>query len=215
MSIDLSQITDKDYKEMSQEEKYKILTEIYRELFFKDVQSWSQYAFDVVEEAGINDYENHRSRNEIPIAFIRSCSMMLKQCFIEQHRAELQCLREDTEFACKMAEAIFDRNDEVSKIAEDLTTLQGYYHAALLHRKESKVDLLDAEGNTKPYSPEVIAKEQLLAEQCEQEWKQQLRAKRAELERVYRGEQEPAPLEEGFDSAQLPLPLWTAGFAVV
>ena len=215
MSIDLSQITGKDYKEMSQEEQYKVLTEIYRELFFKDIQGWSQYAFDVVEEAGINDYESGRSRIEIPIAFVRSCSIMLKQCFMEQHRAELQCLSEDTEFPCKLAEAIFDRADELSKIAEDLTTLQGYYHAALLHRKESKVNLLDAEGNTKPYPPEVVAREQLLEEEHEQQWIEDLRAQRAELERVYRGEQEPAPLQEGYDSCQLPLPLWTAGFAVV
>lgn len=215
MALDLSQITGDDYKAMPVEEQRRVLTEVYRELFCRDVQGWSQYAFDVVEDAGINDYETGHSRIEIPIAFVRSCSMMLKQCFIEQHRAELQCLSADTEFACQLAEAIFDRADQLSKIAEDLTTLQGYYHAALLHRKESKANLLDAEGNTSPYSAEAIAREQLLAEQREQEWKQQLREERAELERVYRGEQEPAPLGEGYDSAQLPLPLWTAGFAVV
>jgi len=215
MSIDLSQITGADYKAMPVEEQRRVLTEVYRELFFRDVQSWTQYAFDVVEDAGINDYETGHSRIEIPIAFVRSCSMMLKQAFMQQHRAELQCLSEDTEFACQLAEAIFDRADELSKIAEDVLTLQGYYHAALLHRKESKANLLDAEGNTKPYSAEAIAREHLLAEQREQEWKQQLREERAELERVYRGEQEPAPLGEDYDSAQLPLPLWTAGFAVV
>ena len=215
MTVDLSQITGTDYLEMSVEEQRRVLTEVYREVHFNDVQAWSQYAFDVIEEAGINDYENGHSRIEIPIAFLRSTAMMLKQCFMEQHRSELQCLSEDTEFACQLAEAIFDRANELSRLAEDVVTLQGYYHAALQHRKESNANLLDAEGNTRPYSPEVIAKEQLLAEQREQEWKQQLRAERAELERVYNGEQEPAPLEEGYDSAQLPLPLWAAGFAVV
>ena len=215
MAIDLSKIKGQDYLAMSEEEQLKVLTEVYRELFFRDVQGWTQYAFDVVEEAGINDYESGQARIEIPIAFVRSCAMMLKQCFTDQHRAELQCLSEDTEFACQLAEAIFDRADELSKIAEDVLTLQGYYHAALFHRKESKANLLDAEGNTKPYSAEAIAREHLLAEQSEQEWKQQLREERAELERVYRGEQEPPALEEGYESAQLPLPLWTAGFAVV
>lgn len=215
MAIDLSQITGEQYRQMTKAEQLKVMTEVYRELFFRDVQDWTQYSFDVIEQAGINNYDEGHARIEIPIAFLRSTAMMLKQCFMQQHRSELQCLSEDTEFACQLAEAIFDRANELSKLAEDVLTLQGYYHAALMHRKESNANLLDAEGNTAAYSAEVIAKEQLLAEQREQEWKQQLRAERAELERVYNGEVEPAPLEEGYDSAQLPLPLWAAGFAVV
>ena len=215
MAIDLSKITGNDYLAMPEEEQLKVMTQVYRELFFQDVQGWSRYAFDVVEEAGINDYEAGQSRIEIPIAFVRSCAMMLKQCFMEQHRHELQCLSADTEFACQLAEAIFDRADELSKIAEDVVTLQGYYHAALLHRKENKANLVDAEGNTCLYSAETIAREEQLKLQAEEEWKQGLRAERASLERVYQGLEEPAPIEEGYDSCQLPLPLWTAGYAVV
>ena len=215
MGIDLSKIKGQDYLAMTAEEQLKVLTQIYRELFFRDVQGWTQYSFDVIEDAGINDYDKGHARIEIPIAFLRSTATMLKQCFMEQHRSELQCLSKDTEFACQLAEAIFDRADELSKLAEDVVTLQSYYHSALMHRKESNANLLDAEGNAKFYPPEVIAREQLLAEQREEEWKQQLRAERAELERVYRGEQEPPPLEEGYDTAQLPLPLWTAGYAIV
>ena len=212
MTVDLSQITGTDYLEMSVEEQRRVLTEVYREVHFNDVQAWSQYAFDVIEEAGINDYENGHSRIEIPIAFLRSTAMMLKQCFMEQHRSELQCLSEDTEFACQLAEAIFDRANELSRLAEDVVTLQGYYHAALQHRKESNANLLDAEGNTRPYSPEVIAKEQLLAEQREQEWKQDLQRQRGELEDAYWGKRSLPEVPEGYTSSQLVMPLWSVGF---
>ena len=212
MSIDLSNITGSDYLEMSEEEQRRVMTEVYRNLFFREIQSWTQYSFDVVEEAGINDYESGHARIEIPIAFVRSCAMMLKQAFMEQHRSELQCLSADTEFACQLAEAIFDRADCLSKIAEELTTLQGYYHSALMHRKESKANLLDAEGNTKPYSAEAIAREQLLAEQHEKEWQQELQRQRDQLEAAYWGKRSLPEIPEGYTSSQTVMPLWSVGF---
>ena len=124
-------------------------------------------------------------------------------------------MNESTQFAASLTESIYDHLTEIQKLTEDVVSLQTYYSAALSHRKESNANLLDVEGNTKRYSPEMIERERLLKQEAEEEWKQNLRAERAELERVYRGEQEPPELEEGWDSCQLPLPLWTAGFAVV
>ena len=212
MAIDLSQITGGEYQQMTEEEQRKVLTEVYRELFFRDVQDWTQYSFDVIEQAGINDYEAGHARIEIPIAFLRSTAMMLKQCFTDQHRAELQCLSEDTEFACQLAEAIFDRADELSKLAEDVLTLQGYYHAALKHRKESNCNLLDVEGNTRPYAAETIERERLMKEEVEREWKADIQRQRDELERSYWGKAQPPEIDEGYDYAQLIMPLWAAGF---
>lgn len=215
MALDLSQISGAEFLAMPVEEQRRVLTDIYRELFWSDVQSWSQDAITVLDELGVNDYEKGRANIEIPLAFLQVSGVLLHQCFTEQHRNELQVLSEDTQFAASLSESIYDTLSEIRKLTKDVLTLQGYYHAALAHRKESNVNLLDADGNTKPYAPEVIEKEQLLAEQREQEWKERLRAQRAELERVYWGKQKPAPLEEGYDSAQLVLPLWSAGFAVV
>ena len=215
MSVDLSQITAGEYQQMTEEEQLKVMTEVYRELFFRNVQDWSQHAVNVIEEQGINDYEEGHSRVEIPLAFMRVGALLLQQCFTSQHRHELQVMNENTQFAASLTESIYDHLTEIQKLSEDVVTLQTYYYAALQHRKESKANLLDAEGNTKPYPPEMAERERLLDMEREEEWKQQLRAERAELERVYKGEQEPPELEEGYDSCQLPLPLWTTGFCVI
>ena len=215
MSVDLSQITARDYEQMTEQEQLKVMTEVYRELFFRSVQDWSQHAIDVIEEQGVNDYEEGHTRVEIPLAFMRVGALLLQQCFTDQNRHELQVMSEDTSFAAELSESIYDHLSEITKLIENVVTLQGYYHTALQHRKESKAHLLDGEGNTKPYPPEMLERERLLQLEIEEEWKQNLRAERAELERVYRGEQEPPELDEGYDWCQLPLPLWTAGFCVV
>ena len=215
MSLDLSAITAGEYQQMSEEEQLKVMTEVYRELFYRSVQDWSQHAIDVIEYQGINDYQEGHSNVEIPLAFLRVSALLLQQCFTEQHRRELQVMNADTEFAASLSESTYDHLTEIQRLPEDLVTLQTFYSAALSHRKESNANLLDAEGNTKPYSPEMIERERLLKQQAEEEWKQNLRAERAELERVYRGEQEPPELEEGYDSCQLPLPLWSTGFCVI
>ena len=215
MSLDLSQITAGEYQQMTEEEQLKVMTEVYRELFFRNLQDWSLHAIDVMEAQGINDYEEGHSRLEVPLAFLRVSATVLHQCFTEQHRRELQVMNEDSQFAASLTESIYDHLTEIQKLTEDMVTLQTYYSAALSHRKESNANLLDAEGNTKPYSAELLERERLIKLQAEEEWRQDLREMRSELERVYRGEQEPAPLEEGLDNAQLPLPLWTAGYCVV
>ena len=215
MSLDLSQITAGEYQQMTEEEQLKVMTEVYRELFFRNIQDWSQHAIDVIEEQGINDYQEGHSNVEIPLAFLRVSATLLHQCFTEQHRRELQVMNADTEFAASLSESIYDHLTEIQRLTEDMVTLQTYYSAALSHRKESKANLLDAEGNTKPYSAEMLERDRLIKLQAEQEWRQQLRAERAELERVYSGEQEPRELDEGWDSCQLPLPLWTAGYCIV
>lgn len=215
MAIDLAQITGDDYKNMTEEEQLKVMTEVYRELFFRSTGHWAFHAVDVLEEEGINDDESGHSRPEVPLGYLRACSLILKQAFTDQHRAELQCLSADTEFACQLAEAIYDRADEICKAVEDMILLQTYYSAALSHRKLSNVYLLDADGSTKPYSAETLARQAMLQQEQQERWKQEVRAERAELERVYRGEQAPPQLDEGYDTAQLPLPLWSVGFAVV
>ena len=57
MSLDLSQITAGEYQQMTEEEQLKVMTEVYRELFFRNLQDWSLHAIDVMEAQGINDYE--------------------------------------------------------------------------------------------------------------------------------------------------------------
>lgn len=215
MSIDLSQITGAEYSKMSEEDQLRVMTEVYRELFWRSIQDWSQHAIDVIEEQGINDHEAGESNVQIPLAFMRTCALLLQQCFTNQHRRELQAMSEDTQFAASLAESIYDHVTEIQKLSEDVVTLQSYYSACLSHRKESKVNMIDEDGTTVPYSEEALMQEELIREEHEREWKKEIRKQRAELERVYTGEQEPDPLEDGYDSAQLPLPLWTVGFAVV
>ena len=149
---------------MPVEEQRRVLTTVYRELFWQSIQDWSQHAIDVLEEQGINDYEQGHSNVEIPLSFMRVSALLLQQAFTEQHRRELQVMNEDTQFAASLSESIYDHLSQIQKLTEDVVTLQSYYTAALKHRKESNVNLLDAEGNTKPYAAETIERERLVKE---------------------------------------------------
>ena len=197
---------------MPVEEQRRVLTTVYRELFWQGIQDWSQHAINVLEEQGINDYEQGHSNVEIPLAFMRVSALLLQQAFTEQHRRELQVMNEDTQFAASLSESIYDHLSQIQKLTEDVVTLQSYYTAALKHRKESNVNLLDAEGNTKPYAAETIERERLMKEEVEREWKADIQRQRDELERSYWGKAQPPEMDEGYDYAQLIMPLWAAGF---
>jgi hypothetical protein len=169
----------------------------------------------VFEQLGINDYENQRSNINLPLGFLRAGSMLLKQCFMEQCRHELQVMQEDTQYAARLTEEIYSSADKISNAVEDMILLQTYYSACLSHRRESNANLIDDDGTTVPYSEEVIMKEQLMRKESEEAWKDSVREERAELERAYMGEAPPPPLPEGYETCQMVIPLWKAGFAVV
>ena len=182
--MDLSEITGAEYTAMSEAEQLKVLTEVYRQLCFDNITTVSLRAIDVLESMGINDYESGSSRIELPLGFLRTSAQLIKQCFVEQHRHELQVMSAETEFAAALSESIYDRAAQLQDLIEDLVTLQTYYSACLMHRKESNVHLIDEDGTTVPYSKESIERERLKAEEQDEYWKQNIREQRAELERV-------------------------------
>jgi hypothetical protein len=213
MSIDLNTVSGAEFLAMNVEDQRRVLTEVYRELCYRDISDWSQEAINIIEALGINDYKTTEARVDIPLGFLRATAQLMKQCFTEQHRRELQVLSQQTEFAAGLAEEIYDRADEIAKLTEELLTYQTYYHAALQHRKEN-VHLLDADGGTVPYSRKEIETEQQLQEKSYQQWSDALQQKRDALEAAYWGTVQPPELEPGGE-AQLIIPLWTAGFGEI
>ena len=148
------------------------------------------------------------------LGYLHTCGLLMQQTFETQHRQELQCMTEDTQFGAQLAESIYDLSDYINKKISDLITIHTYYDALLKHRKENSVNRLNAEGDTKPFSDEELAKQKYSARCAEEEYVQYIREQRAVLEASYWGEAAPPPLEENEDSAQLVMPLWLAGFAV-
>lgn len=210
--MDLSQIKGSDFLEMNPAEQAKVLTEIYRELFFRDIKEWSLYGLDLMEELGVNDYQAGHSRIEIPLGLMNTCIALLHQCFIGQNRAELQCLSKETEFTASLSTQIFDTVNAIKALTDELINLQTFYHAGLQHRKESNRHLVNAEGDTVEFSKEELAKDARVKAEQDRHFKQQLEQQRAELEASYWGRVAPPPLGEGYDSAQLIIPIWAAGF---
>ena len=210
--MDLSQIKGSDYLAMPPAEQAKVLTEIYRTVFFEDVKVWSVEGINILEELGINDYQSGHARIELPLGLMTACVATLHQCFTEQNRAELQCLNAGSEFAAGLSTEIFDHISHLQAVMEQLVNLQTYYFAALKHRKESNRHLINEDGETELFSEEEIAKTTAAKAERERYFKERLAGQRAELERVYWGKAEPPELEEGYDSAQLPLPMWSIGF---
>ena len=210
--MDLSQIKGSDYLAMDPAEQAKVLTEIYRTVFFEDVKGWSVYGIDLLEELGVNDYAEGHARMELPLGLMNTCIAILHQCFVEQNRAELQCLSKDTEFTANLSTQIYDTIDTIKALTDELINLQTYYFAGLKHRKESNRHLINAEGDTVPFSKEELAKDAKVKAERDKRFKQQLEQQRAELEAVYWGTAQPPELDEGYSTAQLPLPLWSVGF---
>ena len=214
MAIDLNAITVTALLEAPREEQYRVLTQVYRELFFNDIKQWSTHAIDILEAIAANGYQEARLKIEVVLGYLHTCGLLLQQTFETQHRQELQCMTEDTQFGAQLAESIYDLSDQINKNISDLITVHTYYDALLKHRKENSVNLLNAEGDTKPYSDEELAKQKYYARCAEEEYVEYIRDQRAVLEGSYWGEAAPPPLEEDEDSAQLVMPLWLAGFAV-
>lgn len=215
MAINLEKITGEQYLSMTDEEQLRVMTEIYRELYFKDIQSWSLYSVDVLEELGTNDYDSGHSRLEIPLGFLRSCSKILEQAFTNQSRHELQVMTEATEFGAELSNAIYDQAVEIGKLVEDMITYQTYYHATLQHRADHRVHLLNQDGDTQPYSAEEIKRIELIDTQDKNAWRESLRQQRKELSDAYWGRAPMPELHEEQTHCQCVLPLWEAGFAVV
>lgn len=89
MGIDLKDISGAAFLEMDREEQLKVLTEVYRSLFFDDVKQWSVQTIDVLEAVGVNDYEEGHSRIEIVLGYLNACAAVMQQAFETQHRHEL------------------------------------------------------------------------------------------------------------------------------
>ena len=201
-----------EYLQLDEVEQNRILTKIYEELFFKDVQAWGVEMINVMEAYGINDYSTGSSRVEIALGMLNASITALLQLFSVQNRQELQALSEDTVFAANLSTSIYDLVNQMQSDVGALLDLQTCYHAALAHRREGNRNLLAADGTTKPYSNAVLEKEREYKEQAERQWKQELQQQRQELEDAYWGRRPTPELEEGYGSAQMIIPLWAAGF---
>ena len=210
--MDLSQIKGSDFMAMDPAQQAKVLTEVYRTLFFEDVKGWALEGVNILDELGINDYASGHSRIELPLGIMTACIGLLHQCFTTQNRAELQCLSESTEFAAGLSTEIFDHINHLQAVMEQLVTLQTYYFAALKHRKESNRHLINEEGDTRLFSEEELQQDAAVKAEQERLFKERLNEQRAELERAYWGQAEPPELPKEYSSSQLPMPLWSVGF---
>lgn len=210
--MDLKQITSGQYLEMTEEEQLKVMTEIYRELFFRNVKDYGLEFINVAEDYGINDYVNGNARIEIAFGMLNAAIGMLYQTFTNQNRAELQSLSEGTEFAARISTELFDLINQMQEDTHTAIGLQTWYHAALAHRRESKRHLVDADGTTVPFTEHEIEQGRKAKEEHHLQWKEELEAQRQEMEDGYWGKRELPELPEGYGSAQLVMPLWSAGF---
>lgn len=200
---------------MNEEEKLRVMTEVYRELFHKSVVDWSQEAVNVLGELGINDEDSYQSRLEIPLASLRTCSVMLKYAFTEKNRQELQALTEDTQFGAELSGNIYDSASSVVKLVDDIILHQTYYHAVLMNRKESKTHLLNSEGDTKPFTAEEIKRGELIEAQNDTAWREDVRTQRKEMSDNYWGRKALPEISDEYEYEQTIIPLLEAGYLVI
>ena len=75
MAIDLNAITVTALLEAPREEQYRVLTQVYRELFFNDIKQWSTHAIDILEAIAANGYQEAHLKQRwylviyIPVAY--------------------------------------------------------------------------------------------------------------------------------------------------
>ena len=201
-----------EFLELNEVDQNRVLTEVYKELFFDQTKKWSIEMIDVMEDYGINNYGTGNSRIEIALGMLNASITCLLQAFVNQNRQELQCFSEDTSFAANLSTNIYDLIDQIHQDVGSLITLQTMYSAALAHRREGKRHLLDPEGLTKPYSEEQLELNRKAKEENHRLWKEELDKQRQELEDSYWGRSTAPDLSDKWETAQLILPLWSVGY---
>ena len=200
------------FLELDEETQNRVITEVYKELFFEDTKKWSIGMVNVMEEYGINNYGTGNNRIEIALGMLNASITCLLQAFVNQNRRELQCYSEDTSFAANLSTNIYDLIDQIHQDVGSLITLQTMYSAALKHRREGKRHLLDPEGLTKPFTEEQLELNRKAKEENQRLWREGLVQQRQELEDAYWGRRPAPELEENWETAQMVMPLWSVGF---
>ena len=209
---DWGKITGAEFLAMNEVEQARVLTHIYRELFFNSVKDYGCEFINVAEDYGINNYATGSSRIEIAFGMLNAAVGMLHQAFTNQNRVELQCLSKETEFAAAVSTELYDCINQMQQDMQTVVELQTWYHAALSHRREGKRHLVDGEGTTEPFTEQEIERDRQAQEQQQQQWKEELEKERQELEDAYWGKRTPPELPEGYSSGQLLIPIWSTGF---
>ena len=208
MKVDLSNITGAEFLAMPMKEQMSVLTEVYRELSFGETKRWSLKSIDVLEAMGVNDEETGVANVEMMIGMLVASAKLLQQAFTRQNRLELQVMDANTQFAADLTTAMYDRANEATALADELATLQTYYSAALMHRRENKWHLVNQEGELKPYTEEEIAKGERLEAKELQEYDEWLAKERDIHLKAYWGEGPLPELDEDQECCQLVIPVW-------
>ncbi|QNI54932.1 hypothetical protein SynBIOSE41_02433 [Synechococcus sp. BIOS-E4-1] len=139
---------------MSKADKDKILWELVNAETFERIKEWSLAGINYFDhEIGINNYETGTADTKPVLGFLMAAAAMTKQSADSMARAEMQTMREASQYGSRIAESISDVANEIQGATQELIALHCAYNAVLCGRQRN-VHYLDVDGNSEPFSDE-------------------------------------------------------------
>lgn len=168
--------------------------------FFEDVKRESLHFIDWIDNNNIiNDYARGCSRREPLIGMLRALAGMFAQSADVQARQEMQVMDQHTQYGMELAEDCATLGGQLVELVDQIITYSMHYQAVMTGRSMD-VNYTDSEGAHVPYTPEQIAREQLMHQQAKEDLRAWLREEQKKREAI-------ASPSGDSDVSQLSLPL--------
>ncbi len=171
----------REVKALEPDAKMQMVYALRTDEFFEDVKRESLHFIDWIDDNHIiNDHVRGCSRREPLIGMLRALAGMFAQSAEAQSRQEMQVMNEDTQYGMKLADDCATLGNELVDLVDQIITYSMHYQAVMTGRSMD-VNYTDSEGAHVPYTPEQIAREQLMQQQAKDDirtWLQQEQKKR-------------------------------------
>ena len=168
--------------------------------FFEDVKRESLHFIDWIESNHvINDHVRGCSKREPLVGMLRALAGMFAQSADVQARQEMQVMNKDTQYGMQLAEDCATLGGQLVDLVDQIITYSTHYQAVMTGRSMN-VNYIDSEGAHVPYTPEHIAREQLMQQQAKDDIRSWLREEQEKREAI-------ASPSGDSDVSQLSLPL--------
>ena len=166
------------------DEKMRMVYALRTDEFFDDVKRESLHFIDWVDGNNIiNDYARGCSRREPLIGMLRALAGMFAQSADVQARQELQVMDKDTQYGMQLAEDCATLGNDLVALVDQIITYSMHYQAVMTGRSMN-VNYTDIEGAHVPYTPEQIAREQLMQQQAKENIRTWLREEQEKREAI-------------------------------
>ena len=143
-------------KALSTEDKYRLIHNIELSEHYGEIKVYSLKFIDWLEQGGlVNNYKTQSSRLEPILGMLNTIGTMLDQTLSIQTRHEMQCQSEETQWAMSIADAMYDKSNEVKKLANELASLSAHYSACLMGRRLN-VNYIGSDGEMIPYTQQEL-----------------------------------------------------------